>query len=214
MEIADNNHWSYYFAWGLLGPLGIFITLFPMAALSIPIMNRILGDMVLIRGELRITEDYLWAYAFLPFLGITIGILQFLLLRHRLSKMGGWILTATIGWSLLWLGFALKSSPIDKIELPSSTVYSLFAGAVLGTLIGVMQWLLLRGKLAHASWWIPANLLGFGIAGVIFWNANSFFGIVVAIAAPCFVTGVVLWILFNQLYPSSSMNSSLPASLA
>lgn len=37
------------------------------------------------------------------------------------------------------------------------------AGAVAGAVIGAAQWLVLRRRIANASWWIPATSLGFAL---------------------------------------------------
>jgi hypothetical protein len=43
---------------------------------------------------------------------------------------------------------------------------------VLGMVGGFMQWLVLRGRIAAAGWWVPANALGFPLALVLAMNAE------------------------------------------
>lgn len=205
MKNADNSHWLDFIGWCLSGALGVLVT-FPISSLFFSLgVNAILGDMILLKGVWHITEDYLMIYSFIPLLGTAVGVMQSLILRQKLSKMGWWVLTTTIGWSLVWFGFAQRISPTGSFDLPSSIEFPLASGAMIGMLIGAAQWLLLKEKLPHPGLWIPANALGFGIAGVIFWNVNRFYlDLMVAVTIPCFVTGIVLWGQFRKLHQSEA----------
>ena len=75
--------------------------------------------------------------------------------REKLTKMGWWILTTTIGWTLAWLGVAFYNGLFAVVETPLSPGYFLVAATALGAIMGAMQWWLLRTQVPHASWWIP-----------------------------------------------------------
>ena len=113
--------------------------------------------------------------------------------------MGWWILTTTVGWSLVFLGLGSYYNPLGTVIVPNSIWYSIAAGALLGLLIGLAQYVILHRSVPHAVWWIPTNLFGFGIAGLVFGNISSMFDALVAITIPCFTTGVVLWMLLDKL---------------
>ena len=80
------------------------------------------------------------------------------------------------------------------------------AGIILGILIGAAQWVILRVHVPHAAWWIPANMLGFGLAGLIFGDISSIWESLVAFTIPSFLTGIVLWLLFDKLPPDKNFN--------
>jgi hypothetical protein len=198
MNALKNTQWSLYSGWIFSGLISLFIT-FPLSwALDVFVIDQIVGQTILVRGEMHITEDYLFGYTFIPWYGLVIGVLQYLLLRQRLAKMGWWILTTTLGWSLLWLGIALRYRPLGDIEIPASAAYFLIAGIGVGALIGVTQWLMMRRRVSHALWWIPINGLGFGLASVILADISSLLEAMVAFIIPYLCTGILLWLLLEK----------------
>lgn len=74
---------------------------------------------------------------------------------------------------------------------------------LLGLVGGFMQWLVLRRRIAGASWWIPASLLGFPIALVIADKAMRLLGDFAA--APIllgvlfgFLSGAMQWLVLRR----------------
>ena len=67
----------------------------------------------------------------------------------------------------------------------------LFLGIVPGIGVGVLQWLVLRGKVSRAGWWVLASTVGWGlsmaVSRVIAWGINDDESLV-----PLVVTGAVL----------------------
>lgn len=47
--------------------------------------------------------------------------------------------------------------------LAASVAAKLIEGAVMGAVVGVLQWLVLRRRLARAGWWVPANMAGWAL---------------------------------------------------
>jgi hypothetical protein len=88
------------------------------------------------------------------------GVLQWLVLRRRVSQSSGWILASVVGYAVgavvVLLGLWLDASRTTLLLLLGAR------GGVFGVLVGVMQWLVLRSHLAHAGWWIVASILGWG----------------------------------------------------
>lgn len=153
------------------------------------------------------------AYTFIPLFGIIIGILQYFLLRQRRERRGWWILTTTIGWSLAWLGIGLRYNPLGNVNIPESVWYSMVAGVILGIFIGLAQWVILRKQMPYAVWWIPANMLGFGIAGLVFSNISSLLDPLVGITIPSLTTGIAFWSLLDKL-PGDNNNENKPVNPA
>jgi hypothetical protein len=160
-----------------------------------------IGPTMLVRGTQRITQDYLLTYAlfaFIPLYGVATGYLQYLVLREKLAKTGWWILTSASVWFLAWLGFVIGYSPLAAVEMFPSVGYTLIAGAILGALMGIAQWQILRTQVPHAGWWIPINMLSFGVAGAIFGNISGPLDILAVFIIPPIGTGVVLWWLLEK----------------
>lgn len=89
--------------------------------------------------------------------GIVVGVFHWLILRRYVRGSVQWVL-ASLGASglgaLVFLGVGLFNADLGWI-----------AGAGLyGTLAGVLQWLVLRRRVARAGWWVLANTVGWVVA--------------------------------------------------
>jgi hypothetical protein len=82
-------------------------------------------------------------------IGVALGILQWLVLQHRIQNAWRWIPATFLGW-------VLGSTLI--LAAPSQGV-DFFAGMILGITIGVAQWLILRREVHWAGWWIVINVV-------------------------------------------------------
>src|SRR5688572_8446932 len=64
-------------------------------------------------------------------------------------------------WLPTFLGFiaggALAIAVVDRVD---SLGTALVGGVLAGAVIGAGQWLVLRGRLPHAAWWIAATAAG------------------------------------------------------
>jgi hypothetical protein len=212
MNTIEKSHWTPYFGWVFSGLISLVVT-FPFCWLAaLPVLSAIeasIGPTMLVRGTERITEDYLLTYAlfaFIPLYGVATGYLQHLVLREKLAKTRWWILTAASGWFLAWLGLVISFSSLAAADMGPSVGYTLIAGAVLGALMGIAQWQILRTQVLHAGWWIPINILGFGVAGAIFGNMSGPLDILAIFMIPHIGTGVVLWLLLEK-FSLKSLNS-------
>ena len=80
----------------------------------------------------------------------------------------------TLQWSAAGLvGIALGMGSMvagvgAAINHAPPLVFGAIFGTVLGTASGIAQWAVLRRRLSHIGWWIPATLLGWGL----FWSFN------------------------------------------
>jgi hypothetical protein len=74
------------------------------------------------------------------------------------------------------MSVAAEASQAPVAE-PAQWIVLLFAaglGAVAGAALSFAQWLVLRGKVRHAGWWIPANMLAWIVGTpVIFWGIDA-----------------------------------------
>jgi len=155
--------WSFYLTWIILTflslPIAFFLTFVILKGIII-----VIGDIIFVDGVRHITEDFLFIYIFAPVAGLVTGVLQYFLLRWYLPRVIGWIFATAGGWSL---GVLLVSLPgwlnwtnvfLNRIDLNF---------IVIGLLIGLLQWLLLRRRLFRAGWWIVANLVGWGLLALV-----------------------------------------------
>ena len=189
----EKPRWSFYATWILLTSLSIPIAFF-LTLIVLRIITRVVGDVIYVEGVRHITEDYLWIYPFIPIVGLLTGGLQYGLLRRYLPRMGGWVLATAGGWLLGVLLIALpgRENLINEF-LGMSLVFLL-----MGLGIGVGQWLILRERLAHAGWWIAANLAGWGLLGLIRAdNTLDQFSLFVIGLLPACVTALVLALLMK-----------------
>lgn len=102
--------------------------------------------------------------------GTAVGVLQWYVLRRALPKLtlvSWWSATALgafIAWSLgmipsTMINMASTDAAPPPAEMSDALMYTLAAvmGLVLGPVLGLPQWLVLRRHVAHAGLWIAAN---------------------------------------------------------
>jgi len=102
--------------------------------------------------------------------GITLGIVmgaiggyvQWVALRERIAGAGLWGLTSALGLALAMVTLLVT----DPEKNPAMA--GLLVGTVFGLGSGILQWLILRRKIAQAGWWLSANLLGSLVGTIAF----------------------------------------------
>lgn len=89
-------------------------------------------------------------------IGITLGVLQWFVLQHRIQKAWRWILATVAGWTV---GSTL-------VVFLAADSMEFFAGVILGVTVGTAQWLILRKEFHWHIWWIIINVVAWttGIA--------------------------------------------------
>ena len=190
---------SFYLGWIVLTSLCVPIAYF-LSIITLKIITNIVGDYVFVNGVRHITEDYLAMYVLVPSMSLLTGALQYGLLRQYLTRMGWWVFVTVAGWFLgvllivlpSWLGWT--DAPLNNLDL-------IFL--VMGLSIGMAQWLLLRRRLARAGWWIAANVVGWGLLGLItLGNALGQYGLFTLGLLPACATAAMLALLMNQVPPA------------
>jgi hypothetical protein len=118
--------------------------------------------------------------------GIIVGLAQWLVLRRRLARLQrrDWVLATAMGSLIAWtLGMAPSTLAVLNQDASAPTpepsdlqVYVLAAamGAVLGVVLGIPQWRVLRRHVQRAHWWVWANAAAW-VAGMplVFLGAGS-----------------------------------------
>jgi hypothetical protein len=178
-----NNHpstgWRFWGAWGL-----VFLG-FPLGGLA---------SIGLVGGVESVLDGAIGGAA----CGAALGAVQWLVLRRRLSLSRSWIVATSLGMaSGLALGVAL---------LGTSTAGSvlLLRGVSTGVLIGLAQWVVLRGSVPRAWVWVPTIAggwaLGWAVRRASGLDLTPNFAVFGASGALAFqaLTGLVLAWLFSQ----------------
>ncbi|MGK7900480.1 MAG: hypothetical protein AB4352_03520 [Hormoscilla sp.] len=114
-----------------------------------------------------------------------------------------WVL-ATVG------GFGLSLLLIEIGERPDMGVWE---GLIGGGAIGLGQWLVLRGRISHAWWWIVASIVGWGLIGAsdlgaLGWAAprtmqiplRLIFGFADGLQIGCWL-GALQWLVLSRQVP-------------
>jgi hypothetical protein len=194
----EKPRWFFYPIWVILTSLCIPIT-FVIVLSILRIIIGFVGDIIYVDGVRHITEDYLAMYLFIPIASLLIGVVQYMLLRRYLPRMGGWVLATIGGWIL---GVLLIAIP-DWQHWTAAPIRMDLALILMGLVVGAGQWLLLRQRLPRAGWWIGANVGGWGLLGLITpGNALDQFTLWIVGFIPACLTAAMLAVLIQRVKPA------------
>jgi hypothetical protein len=87
-------------------------------------------------------------------MGLGTGLGQWLVFRKHLMRAGGWIPATGLAFALQ--GAFRWSLPYETLALQVGVDIMLSFGVFLG----IFQWLVLRGRVSHAGWWIAISIAG------------------------------------------------------
>jgi hypothetical protein len=119
--------------------------------------------------------------------GVGVGIMQWPVLYHRIPHAWRWL----VGTAVAWIGgslFILIAVPAD--------LQVLLAGLLLGPLVGLAQWSVLRHQVSWAGWWIVVSTMAW-ITGLTLLPGTLSTG---ALAGA--LTGLALVLLFRYPKPA------------
>lgn len=91
-------------------------------------------------------------------MGAGVGLLQGRFLKPWLGSSGRWWLSTTAGMGGPFVFHDLVESV--GLDAPYSLPLHVAAGALL---VGLLQWLQLRRRVPRSGWWVPVNLVGWGL---------------------------------------------------
>ena len=192
-EKGSQAGWGFWLGWVLASTVGWFVG-FIIGFILLAIVGDIVGE----DNGMNVLGLILGAFIFGASLGSMVGILQWLVLRRRVSRAGWWVLASTAGFIVGWGGVEVAmymafGFPEEMGGMSSFTnvlgqaVVPALGGAVMGTL----QWLILRGKVSRAGWWVLASTVGWAlgvtVAEIIPWGVEE-----MEILSSLVVTGTVL----------------------
>ena len=119
--------------------------------------------------------------------GVAVAGLQWVVLQQRIQKAWRWAILSSIGWII---GYILLA-----IFFPA--VMMLLIGPVMGGILGLVQWFLLKREVEWAGWWVVISIMA--------WTTGLTLmpGFLTSGALPGALTGLALVILFR--YSSSKI---------
>lgn len=82
--------------------------------------------------------------------GVSVGILQGLVLQGHIRRPWHWVIATTAGWTV---GYIIMFFGIPR-EL------EILDGVTIGLTTGVAQWVVLRRELQWAGWWVIFSVVG------------------------------------------------------
>jgi hypothetical protein len=104
-----------------------------------------------------------------------------------------WVLATAVGWAI---GFAICVAFKNFVESFRSD------GAVIGTCIGITQWLVFRRRSNRVGWWVLASIVGFAIGKAIgdqiTQGVSGPIGAALAGAAIGAALGVAQWLVLRR----------------
>ena len=96
--------------------------------------------------------------------GVGTGILQWLVLRRWISRAGWWVLATTLGGAV---GLTATMVLVDQGIIICMCIPLVDGGLVEGAIIGILQWLVLRGQVSQSGWWLLASIVGWVIGNPV-----------------------------------------------
>jgi hypothetical protein len=202
----EKPRWPFYLGWVVLNLIAVVAAGLISLAL-VTLITQMVGDTLQVDGQSRITEDFLFMYVLFPVIGLLVGFLQYLLLRRYLPRMLGWIPATFLGWLMPFVtGFFILS----VLGMQNDTVSLMLGLWLIGAMVALPQWLVLRQRVRHAFWWILAGGLGWGLVGLLNLVTSDPLPVLMAIGLlPAMATGMAFWLLLDW-YPKQQVQSSVP----
>jgi len=127
-------------------------------------------------------------------IGVSLGITQWLVVRHQVPRAYRWVLASAMGGIVVGvLGFAIGGA-----------VGGPLGGAAIGAALGIMQWLVLRRRVSRASVWVLASIVGFALGlsageavgfavdGAVGWPVG---GITMGVVVGAITGAALVWLL-------------------
>jgi hypothetical protein len=195
------NDWSQWLWWVLASAMGAAIAL-----AAVPFVLRSIHSIVIV------DEDRLFGILLAPMLGLFIGAMQWFVLRRHIPRAAWWVPASVAGYIAVLILAALSTNLGQAaIEGIADDVMLM---SVLGTVVGVPQYLVLRKYFPKAQWWVLASAIGmlsYLLGGAI--PAHNLIELVrLGVLSGAFsgaVTGIALVWLLQSAYGQSHLRKTL-----
>ena len=202
--------WGFWLQWVLASAVGWFVGFFIGFVLS-----YVPGDVI--RSD--VLDGILGYFILGAALGSGVSLMQLVVLRGRVSGAGWWVLASTAGLAVAGGGgygaavvaFGYSEGLEDLGSFAALLGYTLVV-ALGGAVTGILQWLVLRGQVSRAGWWVLASTVGWGLSMAVVGafsvvaavpGSGLLFGLPVGGAVLGAVTGGALIWLLRQPVPEA-----------
>ncbi|NEP91389.1 MAG: hypothetical protein F6K18_33880 [Okeania sp. SIO2C2] len=142
--------------------------------------------------------------------GAVIGLAQWLVLRNYIFRSRWWVVLTIVTWLLIGasslgaLGWVAPRTEQISVRL----FHGLINGAIVGAILGLGQWFVLRKQIYWEEWWIIANIiawsvglsLGWAVGGFMYGAIGLFISEVIGLLVTWFFVAVVTGIALVRLY--------------
>jgi hypothetical protein len=125
--------------------------------------------------------------------GVGVGLLQWPVLYGRLPRAWRWPLTTAIAW--------IGGSILLLATVPA-VLQLLVSGLILGSVLGLGQWLILRREVCWAGWWIVISPIAW-ISGLTLLP-----GFLATGALAGAISGIALTLLLHTPRPAAARNQA------
>jgi hypothetical protein len=209
--------WRFWLMWLIATFVGALVYFIPVGAVHLVLGLDRLEDPLRaaeITPAVRVLAAVLCAAA----CGSTIGLAQWFVLRRELKRVGWWVAATVAGyasvgvWSLLasvlqpgWFDWAFTLIVNGKMHWLARVVASWPAAAWLpgavtltlfGAALGLMQWLVLRGRVDRAGWWIALSTGGWALAAALSSVPSDMLVVIASYDLPAAIMGGgMVWLL-------------------
>ena len=129
--------------------------------------------------------------------GAILGLFQWLHLRIVINLSPLWILYSLLSWAV---GFFLGAQVASVLGL-TEFAFGVAIGAILGLILGISQWLLLRSKFSGAGWWIIFNMVAWSSSLVVYLPGANAMGLLYGGVSGA-ITGLALLGLRFKIFQS------------
>lgn len=118
-----------------------------------------------------------------------------------------WLWATAVGWSVgVYWGWYTDDEPKTLEAIPADMVAGYLGLVTGGTLVFILQWVVLRRHLTGALRWIPVSLAALAVAGLMIFGIGAVdrtLGWIVGVTLFGTVVGVLQWTLFRRQVPRS-----------
>lgn len=181
--------WVLWFRWVLANIVG--------AVAGLPITVIALRAVAIVA---QANEEAIFPYVLFPVVGTCIGGMQWLILKQYTSQTGWWVPATAAAWpaSFFFIGLLSRGVVNGGGVFVESMAIRAPVFALIGVLLGGVQWFVLRRHFVRAGWWVLASVVGF-IGFAVIGPLTDMLQLVVLLGAfPAVTTGTVLVCLLRQ----------------
>jgi hypothetical protein len=82
--------------------------------------------------------------------GAVVGTAQWIVLRKRVHRCGGWVFASAVGWAVCVAVGVVVNGRIGFL-------------VATGTVVGTAQWLVLRKRIYRSGWWVLTSAVGWAV---------------------------------------------------